>query len=135
MKIIYVKSPKQGLKVAVGETDIPSRTAYFKVSQRQFFKEAEAIGADEKVFGRKDVKWCREYVFILWDRRRIKLTSKEFMDNSWVYPQKDNPLYKANSAVFAPKRVITFDKLVEILKSRPKKTEDDKLRQFCEQNH
>ncbi len=109
MEPISITSPRNKAKVMIGEMDYLNRTAYFYITEKRYFKEANAIGIDLKVFNRKSVRWCNQFIFELWDKRKFKISREDFVKNAWIYPPGANPDYKAAFPDFVPKLVITIE--------------------------
>ena len=128
---IFITSQVNKVKIPVGSTDAISREAVFEITPKRFFVEADAFGIDADVFRRKSIEYCQKFVFNFWDGRRIALTRQEFMGACWLYPSHNDPDYKAPAEKFKPKLVLTLERAEEIIKSRPKETEDEMLERMC----
>ena len=126
MQPIFIKSPRNGAKVLIGEIDIFEKTAYFYINEARHFQEANAVGIDLKVFNRKAVQWCDQLMFRLWDNREFRISRQDFAQHSWIYPPGSNPDYKAASPGFVPKLMITI-KMAEKLNNWTKEKRDEEL--------
>ena len=126
MEAIYIKSPRNGAKVMIGEIDFMTRIAYFTITEPRFFREANAFGVDLKVFNRKSIRWCNDFIFDLWDGRRFKIPNSEFVKNAWCYPPAQKEGYKALAPDFTPKLVIGVDVAAK-LNTWDKEKEDEKI--------
>ena len=109
IKPIYIKSPRNGRRVLIGETDISTKTAYFNISEARHFQEAESIGVDVNVFNRKAIQQCEQIMFQLWDNRKFRISRQDFARHSWIYPPGGSPEYKAAAPDFVPKMMITIE--------------------------
>lgn len=109
MEPIYIISPRNKAKVSIGSIDFFRRIAHFKITEKRYFREADAFGIDLKVFNRKSIRWCEQFIFEFWDRRKFQISSEDFLSRAWVYPPGTNPNYKAASPDFVPKLVITME--------------------------
>lgn len=126
MAIIYAISPKNKLKIKIGEVN--NRTAMFYITEKRYFQEADAIGIDADIFEKKILQWCVKVVFKLWDGRHYKIRMEDFKRFSWLYPAKDSPEYKANLAVFEPKLVMSIEKMKELDKINHKEESEEMLK-------
>lgn len=134
MAVIFIKSQIKGVKIPIGEIDYYRKIATFIINKPRFFQKANSFGIDADVFSRKSIEFCTTFVFKFWDKRKIALTRMEFMENAWLYPNRDDPEYLANKSVFKPKLVIGLDKAEEIVKKRTPQTDEEYQRQTVIEN-
>ncbi|HEB13352.1 MAG TPA: hypothetical protein ENI13_00045 [candidate division CPR3 bacterium] len=118
--ILRAKSPN-GKSVVVGrvEKDLSlNKVAVLYISENRFFKQAAgltgAMGIDENLLPKIESTHFIE--FLLWDNRRFRIRTQDFILRSWTYPPKDDSEYKAHSGVFKPKKVLELNKIIELAK-------------------
>ena len=124
-ELIWAKSPN-GNKAIIGRVDYINRIAIFDITPARFFQEANAIGIDETVFGRKAVQWCKRIMFKMWSGEIYEILIEDFRDNAWLYPPRNDPEYKAHRGVFKPKLVLTMPKIEEFAE-KARKVKDEEI--------
>lgn len=131
MQTIFIKSKKNKLKIAVGQVDYATGIALFPIKEMQVFHEAECFGIDEKLFEQNELKYNADMLVFRFGLREIWIPKQRFLEveNSWIYPKKDDPNYVANKSVFEPKRFISFEK-AEKIKLTPEEIDIEKAKRY-----
>jgi hypothetical protein len=114
MITLFVTSPINKNKVAVGAVDTRYKEAIFYISGKRYFAEADACGIDQNVYNRKAVQYCNHIRFDLWDGRIFKINRLDFEANCWIYQKTKSE--KAPRGKFTPKLMIGVTKLQELHK-------------------
>jgi hypothetical protein len=130
MEYIFITSPIRKLRVIIGEFRFETKTVVFYIRKGDIFEKANAVGVDRDTFKRKSIRWCNKIVLKFWDNRRYEMPIDEFIMNSWIYPPKNDPNYKASPDVFKSKLMIPLEKL-ELLGNPKPKSEEERLKDMC----
>jgi hypothetical protein len=127
---IYIISPVNKIKVLVGYYDLLNKEITFRITEKRLFRQAEsgtgAVGIDERLIKRKFFNWVEKIIFQMPNGRDYIINKTDFLKNCWLYPPRANEKLKAPPSEFAPKLMISLERLRE-LSAKERKDEGEKM--------